>query len=64
MQSSARSQASESDQRSFIATMKGDKPDVKSIIFHKTCLDGCHKKMAKADAKFKPLAKCDNCHKK
>ena len=49
----------------FFATMKGPgKPDIKSVIFHKTCLDGCHKKQAKADPKFKPLAKCDNCHKK
>lgn len=48
----------------FFATMKSPgKADMKSVIFHKVCLD-CHKAQAKADAKFKPLAKCTNCHKK
>ena len=48
----------------FLGTKKGSKVDMKSIIYHKNCLDGCHKKMAKADAKFKELGKCTNCHPK
>jgi len=48
----------------FVAVKKGDKVDVKSIIYHQNCLDGCHKKLAKADDKFKELGKCTNCHPK
>lgn len=49
----------------FFATMKSPgKADTKSILFHKTCLDGCHKAQAKADPKLKDLAKCTSCHKK
>lgn len=44
----------------FVAAKKGDKFDVKSVVFHKLCLE-CHKKEKTAD---KPLAKCTNCHKK
>jgi hypothetical protein len=44
-----------------IATMKGDKADTKSVIFHKTCKDGCHKEMK---AEGKKITACKTCHKK
>ena len=42
-----------------LATMKGDAADMKSVIFHKTCLDNCHKKQAD-----KEKGKCTTCHAK
>lgn len=42
----------------FMAVKKGDKYDVKSVIFHDNC-NGCHKK-AKADGK--KIAACKTCH--
>lgn len=41
----------------FIGVKKGAKFDKKSLIFHKNCLDGCHKKV-----KDKNIKKCKNCH--
>ena len=45
---------------SFIAT-GGEKIDQKSVIFHKSCKDGCHKEMKKETGK--KLTSCKNCHK-
>ena len=47
----------------FIATKKGDKFDVKSVIFHNRCVT-CHKAVEKADPKIKAkkISKCKNCH--
>ncbi|MBI5508568.1 MAG: cytochrome c3 family protein [Deltaproteobacteria bacterium] len=44
-----------------MAVMKGDKADMKTVIFHKTCLDGCHK-VAKVEGKN--LTACKTCHAK
>ena len=45
-----------------LATMKSaDKADTKSVLFHKTCKDGCHKEMK---AEGKKITSCKICHKK
>ena len=45
-----------------LATMKGDKADTKSVVFHTTCKDGCHKAVGKSAA-GKKLTSCKTCHK-
>lgn len=44
-----------------LATMKGGKAELKSILTHTTCKDGCHKAMK---AEGKSLTACTVCHKK
>jgi len=44
-----------------IAVMKGDKADMKSVIYHKECADGCHKDMK---AEGKNITVCKTCHQK
>ncbi len=43
-----------------VGTLKDGKAEMKSVIFHKTCLD-CHKAMKAAG---KNIAGCTTCHKK
>lgn len=45
----------------LLAAMKSDTVDPKSVIFHKTCKDGCHKEMK---AEGKKITSCKVCHKK
>ena len=51
----------EGKKASFLATMKGDKPDMKSVVFHKKCVDGCHKAVK---VEGKNLTACKTCHAK
>ena len=44
-----------------LATMKEGKADLKSVIFHERCKDGCHKEMK---AEGKNITGCNTCHKK
>lgn len=44
-----------------LATMKDGKADLKSIVFHPQCKDGCHKEMK---AEGKNITACNTCHKK
>jgi len=44
-----------------VATLKDGKAEMKSVIFHKTCLDGCHKQ---AKVEGKNLGACKTCHQK
>jgi hypothetical protein len=39
------------------------KIDTKSILMHKTCVDGCHKPLSKTHPN-KKIATCRNCHPK
>lgn len=48
-------------QAPVLATMKGPKADLKSVLLHKTCKDGCHKDMK---AEGKSITSCTTCHKK
>ena len=50
------------DKAPNLATMKGDKADTKSVIFHPTCKDGCHKEVKKGSSGAK-LTSCKTCHK-
>lgn len=45
------------------ATMKGDKADTKSVLFHQMCVS-CHKKAADAspEIKAKKIQTCKGCH--
>ena len=45
-----------------LATMKGDKADTKSVLYHNTCKDSCHKAVGKS-AGGKKLTSCKTCHK-
>lgn len=44
-----------------LATMKGGKAELKSVLFHTSCKDGCHKEMKAAG---KNITGCNTCHKK
>lgn len=44
-----------------LATVKDGKAEMKSVLYHKTCIDGCHKEMK---AEGKNITGCKTCHKK
>lgn len=44
-----------------LANMKDGKAELKSVLFHTQCKDGCHKEMKAAG---KNITGCNTCHKK